>query len=108
MEDIDIYVEEPSTVDITVDENTAYIIEVPGVAAASILTTKGDLLGYSINPERHPVGANGYILTADSSASRGIKWSAPAANNIISEGNSSVEVDDTTAGVITLLQTHMI
>lgn len=102
MSDVDIYVEEEAAVSITIDENTAYVIEVPGISAASIVTTKGDLLGYSINPERHPVGADGYILTADSSESRGIKWSAPAANNIISEGNSSVEVDDTTAGVITL------
>ena len=84
MSDVDIYVEEEAAVSITIDENTAYVIEVPGISAASIVTTKGDLLGYSINPERHPVGADGYILTADSSESRGIKWSAPAANNIIS------------------------
>lgn len=70
MEDIDIYIEEASAVDITIDENTAYVIEVPSLAAASVLTTKGDLLGYSTVPERHPIGTNGYVLTADSTEER--------------------------------------
>lgn len=102
MEDFDIYVDEEVEINITVDENTAYIIEVPGVSAASVLTTKGDLLTYSTLPERLGVGSDGDILVCDSSEEKGIKWSAPAANNIIEQGNSSVEVIDTTAGTITL------
>lgn len=100
MEDIDIYVEEPSAVDITVDETTAYIIEVPSIAAASVLTTKGDLLGYSTTPERHPIGTDGYILTADSTADRGFKWSAPPESNLIEQGDSSVVVNDAGTGEI--------
>lgn len=102
MDEIDIYIEEEAEVVITVDENTAYVIEVPGVSAASILTNKGDLLSYSTLPERHPVGTDGYILTCDSTESRGIKWAAPAANNIIEEGNSSIEVADTGINLITV------
>ena len=76
MEDIEIYVEEASDISVTVDENTAYVIEVPGVSAASVLTTKGDILSYSTEPVRVPVGANGYVLTADSSQSSGVKWAS--------------------------------
>lgn len=104
MEDIEIYVEEAADISVTVDEATAYIIEVPGVSAASVLTTKGDILSYSTEPVRVPVGANGYVLTADSSQSSGVKWAEGGAGsgNIIEQGNSSVEVIDAGAGVITL------
>ena len=44
---------------------------------SSPLTTKGDLYTYSTVDARLPVGTNGYVLTADSGETTGIKW-APA------------------------------
>jgi hypothetical protein len=46
---------------------------------ANHLTTKGDLLAFSTEETRLGIGANTYILTADSSATHGFAWSAPAA-----------------------------
>jgi hypothetical protein len=48
-------------------------------ALVSPLTTKGDLLAYSNAPGRLPAGANGQVLTADATATFGIKWATPAA-----------------------------
>jgi hypothetical protein len=42
--------------------------------SASPLTTKGDLYGYSTTGARVPVGTNGQILTADSTAATGVAW----------------------------------
>jgi hypothetical protein len=39
-----------------------------------IVTTKGDLLGYSTVPARVPVDTDGYVLTADSAQALGVKW----------------------------------
>lgn len=44
--------------------------------SASPLTTKGDLWGYSTVDARLPVGTDGYVLTADSAETLGIKWAA--------------------------------
>ena len=41
-----------------------------------IVTTKGDILGHSTVPARIPVGTNGQVLTADSTAALGVRWSA--------------------------------
>ena len=45
------------------------------------LTTKGDLLVYNTvdSETRLPVGANGLVLTADSTATNGVDWSAVSA-----------------------------
>jgi len=43
------------------------------------LTTKGDLFGFDSADARIPVGTDGYVLTADSTQSLGVKWAAPAA-----------------------------
>jgi len=51
------------------------------VGATSPLTTKGDLYGYSTSDARIPIGANGTVLTADSTESLGLKWAAAAAGS---------------------------
>jgi len=50
--------------------------QVAAGAANDVLTTKGDVLGYSTAPARVPVGADGQVLTADSAQATGIKWAA--------------------------------
>jgi len=60
---------------------------VPGgttITLLSPITTKGDL--YTRNAttgDRLPVGANTFVLTADSSATLGIKWAAPATSGTV-------------------------
>ena len=46
--------------------------------STSPLTTKGDLYGYSTTNARVPVGTNGQVLTADSTAATGVAWASPA------------------------------
>lgn len=51
-----------------------------GGGAPDLLTTKGDLLTRSATAYvRLGVGTNGYVLTADSTATEGIKWAAASA-----------------------------
>ena len=47
-------------------------------AAASPLTTKGDLYTYDTGNQRLPVGTDGQVLTADSTQATGIKWATPS------------------------------
>ena len=54
--------------------------------AQSPLTTKGDLLGFSTLNIRLAVGANDYVLTADSTQAAGVKWAAPAAPSNLAGG----------------------
>lgn len=49
-----------------------------GASATTVVTTKGDLLGYSTTAARLGVGSNDQVLTADSSAATGLKWATPA------------------------------
>lgn len=54
--------------------------------ATSPLTTKGDIWGFSTVDDRIPVGADGEVLTADSSQPLGVKWAASAASSAHSPG----------------------
>ena len=62
-----------------------------GTLMLKTLTTKGDLLGHNGSIDvRVPVGANDYVLTADSTQSSGWKWASPSVNLIsLSFGMSS-------------------
>ena len=44
------------------------------IKASLPLTTKGDLLTYGTGLQRHAVGANTYVLTADSTQTDGVNW----------------------------------
>jgi hypothetical protein len=50
-----------------------------GGGSTSPLTTKGDLYGFSTVGARIPVGADTFVLTADSTQALGVKWAAPGA-----------------------------
>jgi len=51
-------------------------VAIGGGGLSSPLTTKGDVWGYSTTNARIPVGSDGQVLTADSTASLGVKWGA--------------------------------
>lgn len=59
----------------------------------SPLTTKGDIWGYGTGNARLPVGTDTFVLTADSTATLGVKWAAASAG---SGTVTSVAVADTT------------
>lgn len=54
--------------------------------ALSPLTTKGDLLAFDTGNNRLPIGADGQVLTADSTQSLGIKWATPTTGTVTSVG----------------------
>lgn len=49
---------------------------VPPGTGSSPLTTKGDIYTYDTANARLPVGANTFVLTADSTTATGLKWAA--------------------------------
>lgn len=49
------------------------------------LTTKGDLFGYDTAGNRIPVGADGQVLTADSTQALGVKWGSGIAGPTIAD-----------------------
>lgn len=53
-------------------------VTITGGTGSSPLTTKGDIYGYSTTNARIPVGADTFVLTADSTQALGVKWAAPA------------------------------
>jgi hypothetical protein len=61
---------------------------------ASPLTTKGDLYGYSTTNARVPIGTNGQVLTADSTAALGLKWatasSLPTGWSLLNAGGTAL------------------
>lgn len=54
-----------------------------GGGLSSPLTTKGDIWGYSTTNARVPVGTNGQVLTADSTAATGVAWATAGGGNFI-------------------------
>jgi len=68
----------------------------------SVVTAKGDLLvatGSGV-VARQAVGTNGYVLTADSTLTNGIKWSAAAAGDVTLTGVQTLTNKTLTAPVI--------
>ena len=55
--------------------------------AGEDLTTKGDLHGFDTENTRIPVGADGTVLTADSTAALGLAYSTSAANVLTTQGD---------------------
>lgn len=53
-----------------------------GGGGSSPLTTKGDLFGFTTVNARIPVGSNGQILTADSTAAAGVSWQAGGGSGV--------------------------
>lgn len=49
----------------------------------SPLTTKGDVLGFDTVANRIPVGADGTVLTADSTQALGVRWTAAAGSGTV-------------------------
>ena len=56
----------------------------PGLLQNSLVDAKGDLLAASTDNTiaRLAVGANTYVLTADSTEATGIKWASPTAGTV--------------------------
>lgn len=65
-----------ATVTAESDDTALVTITPSGGSGSSPLTTKGDLFTYASADARQAVGANGTVLTADSSQTNGIKWQA--------------------------------
>lgn len=70
------------------------------------VTTKGDLQGFSTVPARLGVGADGYILVADSTQATGLRWAVPpSADSITTVAAPATDLSSTgvkvalTAGV---------
>ncbi len=51
-------------------------------SSGSPLSTKGDIYTYSTADARLPVGTNGYVLSADSAETTGLKWIASAGGGL--------------------------
>ena len=78
----------------------------------AIVDAKGDLIAATAadTPARLAVGTNGQILTADSTASTGIKWATPAASGrtLINTGGTALTGSSTTVSSIPGTYTDLI
>ena len=82
------------------DPHTGYMLE-------SILDAKGDLIVASADntPAKLSVGADGYLLTADTASTNGIKWAAAPVSLPSQTGNTGkyLTTDGTTASWATIV-----
>jgi hypothetical protein len=82
-----------------VSASSAIFYDYIQVGATSPLTTKGDIYVYGSSDTRLPVGANNYILTADSAESVGMRWAAASSYNpnytLINSGGTSLNGSST-------------
>ena len=71
-----------------------------GSVSRGIIDAKGDLIIGSANDtvDNLTVGSNGYVLTADSAQTLGIKWAIPAVTltNSVTLTNKTIEYDNNT------------
>jgi hypothetical protein len=80
-------------------------------AGSSPLTTKGDIFGYDTGDARIPVGNDGEVLIADSSAALGVAWGnaavpAPPGARLSLSSSESVPSSDVTAATTLYLIPH--
>ena len=57
------------------------------VGGLDVATAKGDLVGFSTEPERFPVGADGKALIADSATATGLAWATPETDPLTAKGD---------------------
>jgi hypothetical protein len=74
--------------------------------AVTALTTKGDLLTYSTQDTRLPVGSDGQTLVANSAATTGLQWQTPVQQNPILNSAMQVWQRSTSIGSITTAVTY--
>lgn len=72
---------------------TPLVFPAGGTLALQLLTTKGDVLGYSTVPGRLAIGTDGQVLTADAASTFGFKWAA---------AGGGVSTFNTRTGAVTL------
>lgn len=58
-------------------------LEFGTAGSTSPLTTKGDLYGFSTVDARIPIGADGEVLTADSTDPLGVSWQTPSSSSAL-------------------------
>jgi len=77
-------------------DNAGNIITITGGPGSSPLTTKGDLYTFDTTNARLPVGTNGQVLLADSTAVTGLRWSTIGALTDGNKGDITVSGGGTT------------